>query len=151
MSLPKKFLVATDFSETSDKALDYAVALAKELDGSVTLLHAYEIPVMGFPDGALIAGPDVAARILNGAQAGLEAQAAKRRGAGVPIAIVLKDDPPWEAVNEVAEEINADLIVIGTHGRRGLARALLGSVAENIIRRAVRPVLVLHGPREEKS
>jgi nucleotide-binding universal stress UspA family protein len=54
-------------------------------------------------------------------------------------------------VNSVAEEMGADLIVVGTHGRRGLARALLGSVAENIIRRAHRPVLTLHGPREEKE
>ena len=43
---------------------------------------------------------------------------------------------------------NADLIVIGTHGRRGLARALLGSVAENVIRTATRPVLTIHGPRD---
>jgi len=49
----------------------------------------------------------------------------------------------------VADEIDADLIVIGTHGRRGLARALLGSVAENVVRTARRPILTIHGPREK--
>jgi nucleotide-binding universal stress UspA family protein len=51
-------------------------------------------------------------------------------------------------VNTVAQEKKADLVVIGTHGRRGLARAILGSVAENIIRTATVPVLTIHGPRE---
>lgn len=151
MNLPKKILVATDFSETSDSALDYAVELAKLTGGSITLLHAYEIPIVGFPDGALVASADVAARLLRAAQGALEAQAEKRKGSGVPVEKLLKQDVPWEAVNAVAAEMNADLIVIGTHGRRGLARALLGSVAENIIRRATRPVLTIHGPRDEKK
>ena len=55
---------------------------------------------------------------------------------------------PWEEINAVANEVNADLIIIGTHGRKGLARALLGSVAENVIRTATVPVLAIHGPRD---
>ena len=64
-----------------------------------------------------------------------------------PVRGVLRTGNPYEETNRVAEEIGADIIVIGTHGRRGLARALLGSIAENIIRTATRPVLVVHGPR----
>jgi nucleotide-binding universal stress UspA family protein len=53
----------------------------------------------------------------------------------------------YEEINKVAEQLDCDLIVIGTHGRRGLARALLGSVAEKVIRTSTRPVLAIHGPR----
>jgi nucleotide-binding universal stress UspA family protein len=70
-----------------------------------------------------------------------------REGRGAALNKVLREDAPWRAVVTVADEIDADLIVIGTHGRRGLARALLGSVAENVIRVASRPVLTIHGPR----
>jgi nucleotide-binding universal stress UspA family protein len=63
---------------------------------------------------------------------------------------VLREGVAWEEVNSVAKEIDANLIVIGTHGRRGLARALLGSVAENVIRTSTVPVLVIHGPRDDK-
>ena len=63
---------------------------------------------------------------------------------------ILRDGVAWEEVNAVAKEIDANLIVIGTHGRRGLARALLGSVAENVIRTSTIPVLVIHGPRDDK-
>jgi nucleotide-binding universal stress UspA family protein len=49
----------------------------------------------------------------------------------------------WEEINAVAEEIDADLVVIGTHGRRGLARALLGSVAEHVVRTGRRPIVTI--------
>ena len=111
-------------------------------------MHAYEIPVVGFPDGALIPTADVAARITEAATKGLDSLVEARRGRGVPIEGVLCQGVPWEEINSTAERLDADLIVIGTHGRRGLARALLGSVAENVIRTSSRPVLTIHGPRE---
>jgi nucleotide-binding universal stress UspA family protein len=145
----QRILVATDFSETSNRALDYAVGLAQKFGATVTLMHAYEIPVFGFPDGAMIATVDVASRISTAAQQALAAAAESRAASGVKIETTLRDGVAWEEVNRVAEEAGADLIVIGTHGRKGLARALLGSVAENIIRTAKRPVLTIHGPRED--
>ena len=62
--------------------------------------------------------------------------------------LVLRQGMPFEEVNSVAAEVDADLIILGTHGRRGLSRALLGSVAESVIRTATRPVLTIHGPSE---
>lgn len=149
MQLPKTILVATDFSETSDRALDYAIELAKLLGGGVTVLHAYELPVYGFPDGALVATVDMATRLMNAAQAALSQTCEARANKGVKLTPILRQGVPWEEVHAVAEEINADLIVIGTHGRKGLARALIGSVAEKLIRTATRPVLTIHGPRPD--
>jgi nucleotide-binding universal stress UspA family protein len=144
----RTILVPVDFTETSDRALDYAVAMAARFEANVVALHAYEIPVYGFPDGALVASGEVATRISDAAQKALDRLVEARQGKGAKLTAMLRTGVAYDLANTVADEIDADLIVIGTHGRRGLARALLGSVAENVIRTAKRPVLVIHGPRD---
>jgi len=145
----RRLLVPVDFTETSDRALEYAVEFAKKFDAKVTILHAYQIPVYGFPDAVYVTSAELAAQISNAAQQRLDALVDAQKTAGIEVNAVLRDGVPWEEINKVAEEISADLIIIGTHGRRGLARAILGSVAENVIRTSTRPVLVIHGPRGE--
>lgn len=144
----KTILVAVDFSETAQRALDAALELASRFDGRVILLHSYEIPALGFPDGVMVASSEIVSGISNSAQNALRELAQKNQGRA-PIEILLKTGVPYETIGEVAEEKNVDLVVIGTHGRRGIARALLGSVAENVIRTCTRPILVIHGPRDE--
>ena len=144
----KRILVPTDFTETSDKALDFAIELAQKFDASITVMHAFEIPVIGFPDGALVATADIASRIQEAGRAGLDAAVTARASRGVKIESVLREGPAEDEIKAVAEDTKADLIVIGTHGRRGIARALLGSVAENVIRTVKIPVLAIHGPRD---
>ena len=139
-----RVLVPTDFTESSDQALDWAIELAARLDASVTVMHAYEIPVIGFPDGSLVATAEIATRLSDEARTSLEATVAQRQGRGVPIDAVLREGVAWEEINSVAEAIDADIIAIGTHGRRGIARALLGSVAEAVVRTSRRPVLTVH-------
>jgi nucleotide-binding universal stress UspA family protein len=151
MHLPKRILVAIDFSESAETALDYAVGLAKELHANVIVMHAYELPIYGFPSGALVASAEMASRIMTGAQEGLDAACKARASSGVEISQVLRQGVAWEEVHSVADEMNADLIVIGTHGRQGLSRALLGSVAEKIIRTSTRPVLTLHQPAKKSG
>jgi nucleotide-binding universal stress UspA family protein len=112
-------------------------------------MHSYEIPIVGFPDGALVATADIAARMAEASRAGLDNVVGKRKGGKIQVDGVLREGVAWEEINRVADELDADLIVIGTHGRKGLARALLGSVAENVVRTATRPVLTIHGPREK--
>ena len=146
----QRILVATDFTETSDRALDFGVELAKKFGASVTVIHAYQIPAMGFADGGYIAGAEVAAQLATAGQSRLDAVVDNKKTSGVPMQGILREGVPWEEVNSVAKEVDANLIVIGTHGRRGLARALLGSVAENVIRTSTTPVLVIHGPRDDK-
>jgi nucleotide-binding universal stress UspA family protein len=147
----KRILVPTDFTETSDRAIEWALSLAERLGSWVTLMHSYEIPIIGFPDGALVATADIATRIADASRAALESAVAKRQGRKVKVDGILRDGVAWEQINHVADEIDADLVVIGTHGRRGLARALLGSVAENVVRTARRPILTIHGPREKEK
>jgi nucleotide-binding universal stress UspA family protein len=141
-----RILAPTDFTEASELAVDWAVALAERVGARITLMHAYEIPIIGFPDGALVATADVATRLADASRTGLDSAVARRRGGKIPFDGILRTGIPWEEINNVAEEIDASLIVIGTHGRRGLARALLGSTAEKVTRTAHRPVTLIRGP-----
>lgn len=144
MDLPKTLLVPTDFGEASDRALAYAVGLAKKLGADVVVLHAFEIPMVGFPDGAMVATAELTSRILEGAQAGLDRSLARHKGDGVTMRAVVRQGDAWRSVLDAAAEFSAGMIVMGTHGRRGLPRALIGSVAEKIVRTATVPVLTVH-------
>jgi nucleotide-binding universal stress UspA family protein len=144
MSLPKIILVPTDFGEPSEAALDTAIEYAKVFGSEIVLMHAYEIPIVGFPDGAVVATAELTSRLLEGAQAGLDRQIASRQGYGVTIRGVIKQGDAYRMVNETAEEVGAGLIALGTHGRKGLSRALIGSVAEKVVRTARVPVLTVH-------
>jgi nucleotide-binding universal stress UspA family protein len=141
----RHILAPIDFTENSSRALAYAIELAEKFDAKLTILHAYQLPVYGFPDGAYIAPPEMATDIANAAQKALNTAASTYRDRPVTIATLLRQGVPWEEITAAASELGADLIVIGTHGRHGLARALLGSVAENVIRTSPLPVLTLHG------
>jgi nucleotide-binding universal stress UspA family protein len=146
MSLAKIILVPTDFSAAAGAALDQAVALAGKLGGRVYVMHAYQFPVVGFPAGAMVPTAEIATQIVESAESELGACVAKRKASGVEIIPILKQADPRDAVLTVAEEIAADLVIMGTHGRRGLARALIGSVAEAVVRTSSVPVMTLRAP-----
>jgi nucleotide-binding universal stress UspA family protein len=140
----RNIVVATDFSDLAEHALDEAVELAEKLGAKITLVHSYEIPVYGFPDGILVASAEVTAQIQMASQKQLADAAERHKSSGVSITSVLRMGAPWDEISACAAETGAGLIVIGTHGRRGISRALLGSVAERVIRTATLPVLVVH-------
>jgi nucleotide-binding universal stress UspA family protein len=142
----ERILVATDFTEAADYAVDYAVELAKGLGASLTIVHAYEIPTISFPDGGLVVTQELASRIIEVATEALRVTVARVADHGVRVVSVLREGHPRDAVPALADEIDAQLIVLGTHGRRGIARVLLGSTAENVIRTSLRPALVVRGP-----
>lgn len=144
MSLPKIILVPTDFGDPSEAAIDRAIDYARVFGAEIVLMHAFETPIMAFPDGALVATAELATRIMEGAQAGLDRQLANRKGCGVTLRGVIKQGDAWHMVNETAAEVGAGLIVMGTHGRTGLSRALIGSTAEKVVRTAHVPVLTVH-------
>jgi nucleotide-binding universal stress UspA family protein len=139
----RRILVPTDFTETSQHALEWAITLAGRLGASITVMHSYEIPIAGFPDASIVATPDLAARISEASQEALDKAVDAHRDRGIPLDALLREGVAWEEINAVAEEIDADLVVIGTHGRRGLARALLGSVAEHVVRTGRRPIVTI--------
>lgn len=144
MALPKTILVPTDFSPPSEAALDRAVSYARAFGAEIILMHAYEIPVVGFPEGALVATAELVTELDAGARESLAREAASRAGSHVIIRTIVKQGDPATVIAETADEVGAGLICIGTHGRTGLSRMLLGSVAEKVVRTATVPVLTVH-------
>lgn len=139
----KRIVVGTDFSAIADHAVDDAVDLAAQVGGTVTLVHSYELPMYSFPDSVVVSSPETAQKITTEALKRLDEAVARRSGKGIAIKPVLRMGAAWDELNGVATEEDADLIVVGTHGRRGFSRVVLGSVAERMMRTAVRPLLVV--------
>jgi nucleotide-binding universal stress UspA family protein len=137
-------LVAHDFGEAAEQSLSYAIDLAEILKARITVVHAYEIPVYGFPEGLALTAETVG-RIQSVASQALEGVVQRAKRSGVEIRGVLRQGAAWSEIVAAASETKADLVVIGTHGRRGLAHALLGSVAEKVVRAAPCPVLTVRG------
>jgi nucleotide-binding universal stress UspA family protein len=144
-SIPRHILVPHDFSDTAEHALSFAIAIAEKLGAHITLMHAYEIPA--YPDSVLMTA-ELAGSITRAALGALDAVAGRARRPGVEVQALLRQGRPWSEINAAANETHADLIVMGTHGRHGLARALIGSVAEKVVRTAPCPVLTVHGPEK---
>jgi nucleotide-binding universal stress UspA family protein len=140
----RKILAATDFSEHSRVAVDYAAALAKTFGAEVLLCHVVEPPDLisqGPPTGEAYFPPNLSqlqhdaaesecARLLQ------EADVSKGR------ALVAIGSPFIELIR-IARDENADLLIAGTHGRGAVAHMLLGSVAEKLVRKSPCPVLVV--------
>jgi nucleotide-binding universal stress UspA family protein len=141
----KRILVPHDFSETAQAALDYALDLAEKVGASVTVVHAYEYPMLTYPEGPAVTAELM--RQVQGAAAGaLDAVVSRAKRPAVAVDGALREGPAWSEILAAADHAKADLIVVGTHGRRGLSRALLGSVAEKLVRASPCPVLTVHGP-----
>ena len=144
----KNILVPTDLSETSLRAIRRAVELARSSGGTITLLHVGILPYvystdMGFaqPVGPLfVQASEQAAREQ---RHNLERTARQEIPETISHRVVVREGyPPQEILDQVTAGQH-DLIVMGTHGRTGLKRALLGSVAERVIRESTVPVLVV--------
>ena len=142
--LPKTILVPTDLSEHADAALQYACELAQKLGATVHLVNVIGIPALGVPElGVAITGSVIDSLVADN-QAAIDKVAAAGRAAGFPIGTaILKTGDARDMINEAAIELGADLIVMGTHGRHGISRALLGSVAETVVRSAPCAVLTV--------
>lgn len=141
MNTIKTILVPIDFGEPSESALACAVDLAEQVDARVIILHVFELPIISFPDGAFVASAELASRIVDASQKALLDAVKRHRAHDVEIEPVLEQGDPKEVILSTIERIGADLVVMGTHGRRGLARALVGSITEHVVRRSPVPVL----------
>jgi nucleotide-binding universal stress UspA family protein len=139
----KCIVVGTDFSDTARAALDWAVAIAQPLETRVVVVHVLDLPVIGVPDGAFLIGPKAASQLSDEAQSALDREVARVRARGVPVEGCLLQGDPRDVVPSRSQSLDATLVVVGSHGRRGLARALLGSMAESIVRSSSVPVVVV--------
>jgi len=140
--LPKHILVPTDLSEGAEQALDYACELARVLGAQIHLLNVIGIPTMGVPELGLAVTTTVIDQMVIDSQAAIERLAATKCTADVGQTLVRSGDAR-DVINQTAKELGIDLIVMGTHGRRGISRALLGSVAETVVRSAPCAVLTV--------
>jgi nucleotide-binding universal stress UspA family protein len=150
MQAIKKILAPIDFTETSNASVDYAMALAAAVGAVVSVVHVYQIPLYSFPDGVIVTSSEIATKLSESAQKNLDAAVDARKRRGVPVSGILVNGSPAEEIVRVASAEKADLIVVGTHGRHGLSRALLGSVAEQVLRTAPVPVLAVRGTRDKR-
>jgi len=141
--LPKHILVPIDFSETAERALDYAVALAAKLDARIQVINIIGIPAFGIPELGVALTSTMMDSMVRGNQAALERLVENHRGAVPFDEVMLRSGDARDLILQAAEEVHADLIVMGTHGRRGVSRVLLGSVAEAVVRAAPCPVLTV--------
>ena len=140
--LPRTIVVATDFSEHADAALAYAAELGAQLDATLHLVHAIKLPTMVVPEVGAYTSTAIESS-TEAAQQEIEALVARYRDRVSLAPPRLEVGDPRDVIDGIAEVIGADLIVMGTHGRRGLRRVLLGSVAEAIVRSAPCPVLTI--------
>jgi nucleotide-binding universal stress UspA family protein len=149
--LPKNILVPTDLSLHAEEAFLYACELALKLDATVHLVNVIGIPALGVPELGVAVTSTMIDSMVKENQEAIDVIAA-RRPAGVRIGqVLLKTGDARDMIDEAAKELGADLIVMGTHGRRGVSRALLGSVAEMIVRTAPCPVLTIRSPGHKHS
>lgn len=141
---PKRILVPVDFTPESQVPVAYAVALAQRVDATIVLVHVAVFD----PGWTEVLPPDASPATLEEARErrlGTAAERLRQHGAalgGVPHESLVVEGDAVEAIVSLAREQACDLIVVGSHGRRGLKRALLGSVAERVVRHAPVPVLV---------
>jgi nucleotide-binding universal stress UspA family protein len=137
-------LVPTDFGETSQHALDVAVELATAFNAELTLTHTWELPPYGYA-GMAFSVVDLLTPVEQAAQEQLDQALVALRHRVPRATTVLRRGRPWEEILSVIELRHVDLVVMGTHGRRGLDHAFLGSVAEKIVRMSPVPVLTVRG------
>jgi len=150
MSSFKHILVPTDFGEPAERALELAIALAKKFGSKVTLFHATWIPPIAY--GGYAAGLSWPIDdMTRAAKKALDAAIAKAKPRCPTLDGVVMFSEPSQAILDVIKERGVDLVVMGTHGRRGLSRVFLGSVAEKTVRLSPVPVLTVSGKAEREG
>ena len=143
----KKIIFPTDFSHCGDAALDYATALARESGGTILIVHVEE-PTVAYGGGEMYYGilePDYheLLKMLHEVKPADPTVTIEHR-------LLRGDGNPAKKIVHLAKEEKADLIVMGTHGRTGVTRALMGSIAEAVVRRAPCPVLIMKQGSEKQ-
>lgn len=143
-----KILVATDFSEVSDRALDFAITLARRYDARIYLTHVIT------PDPFQFAEPQLAQatyeKVRQAAEEGITDILISGKLRGVPHEVLMEEGNVWPVVEQLIQKHEIDLVVAGTHGRGKMQKLFIGSVAEEIFRKADCAVLTV-GPRVQNG
>ncbi|HXP92081.1 MAG TPA: universal stress protein [Candidatus Binatia bacterium] len=148
--MTERFVVATDGSSPSDAAVDLALSLASKHGAEVLFIHAIDDPAIFAATANMPFDPTPTLRALESSGDKLLNAAAERANLEhIHAETRLMHGDPVDAILSGAREWNADLIVIGTHGRRGLPHFFLGSTAERVLQRSFLPVLVTKQPAKQ--
>ena len=141
----KKILCPIDFSDNARAAMRVAIDACRQFDGELVLFHSYELPGYTLPEGSVVSSPKMLQDLADRAESHLAEWKRMAVEMGAPRVSTVKGigEPAAEIV-ELGREGGFDLIVVATHGRTGLRHALLGSIAERVVRRAGCPVLTVH-------
>lgn len=134
----KNILVATDFSPASEMILPYARSFARQYDSTLFFTHA-------IPTAVLTAEPNAIEGLEMAAQRYRDELEARGLFKGIRHEWIIEEGEPWSILEKVARDEEIDLIIVGTHGRTGFNRLVMGSVAEDVFRHAYCPVLTI-GP-----
>ena len=144
----KKILVPIDFSECSQKALQYAAAFARQFEGELTLLYVVQVNYYAGDFGSVDVSLLESEMRANGEKQ-LADLAARELGDATPSKCLVRSGRIVSEIVEVAKKSDSDLIILSTHGHTGLKHVLLGSVAENVVRHAPCPVLIVRQHEHE--
>ena len=143
----KKIVVPVAFDETSEESFEVAVGLARSFGASIHAVHAVHAVEPPVVSPSVVFGAEtmmIPSEVERDSRDKLNEIVQRQSALGVPIESSVRIGDPARVIEDVVREQGADLVVIGTHGRRGLARAFLGSVAEKVVRTS--PVAVLTIP-----
>jgi nucleotide-binding universal stress UspA family protein len=147
-----KILVPTDFSVHADEALDTAIDLAGRYGASITIMHAFEPVIYAFPEASGIYAGLQLADAVEDIDKELEKRTQRALAKGAKnVAMTQRSGFPPGEIADFAKDGGYDLIVMGTHGRRGFSRLMMGSVAERVLRIAPCPVLTVRCFDEQVS
>src|SRR5262245_52792421 len=144
MDTIKKILVPTDFSAHADEAFRVAHALARAIGAEVILFHVATPPAVVTEGGRLLAHPGTEEAVNLWDR--FQTMQPTDTGVRLEHQVIVSDKPGAGHILEVLEKLGCDLIVMGTHGRSWLKQRLFGSVAEEVVRRARCPVMVVKAP-----
>ena len=140
----RKILVPVDFSSHSDEAVRYAADLSRRYEAAVTLVHVYETIAYALPDGYILYTDSQLVSMMAEFEKQLRATKASAQAAGaLRVETKMLQGVVSSEIVSFAKNGAYDLIIMGTHGRTGLKHALLGSVAEKVIRKSPCPVLTV--------
>lgn len=146
-----RILIAVEDSPFSDRAVNYGVLLAKNLGSKISLVHVDEIPITSpyTADPLLNETPAMIPELMHiqeEASKDLFKRIRKTLGEKIDISTYIRIGRPQDEILAVAEECKADLIILGTHGRKGFDHFIQGSVSESVARKAKCPVLIIPNP-----
>jgi universal stress protein A len=142
---PRKILVPIELEDAASRVLDYAASLAVALGAKLHVVHAFAQPLIG-SEVPIVLSATTADQLTAQVRERLEQLVASHVEPALRGEIAVEVGDPRTVIAEAARELGVDLIVMGTHGRRGLARLVMGSVAESVARAAHCPVLLYREP-----